>query len=473
MDSQNPPARRPHRGDVLELSIDRLGPRGHGLGATSGTDLSVRGAVPGSRVRAQVTRRRRGRLEARLLEVLDPGPDTVRAHCEHVASCGGCSFQTLAYARQLEQLRARIQGLLAEAGVLGDLPVEPVLGCESPWHYRNKMDFTFSNRRWVEPDEPEGADRGFALGLHVPERFEKVLDVRSCAIHFEEADGILGSVRRLAREHELTPWDVQAHEGLLRHMVLRKGVRTGDIMIDLVTSDDAPEEVEAFARAILEEHPEVTTFVQNVNTRPASVAVGEREHVLFGSGVIHERLLGLDFTISAGSFFQTNTPQAERLFEIVRDEAGCDGSQCVYDLYCGAGAIGLVLSSQAREVWGLESVETAVADAQRNATVNGIENARFIADDVLESLFGPGTSQRPAPDLCVVDPPRSGLHPKVTAGLVELAPERLVYVSCNVAATAADLRHLLDGGYRLARIRPVDLFPHTPHVECVFTLERK
>ena len=236
MESVNPPARKPRRGDLLELSIDRLGPRGVGLGATSGVEIAIRGAVPGSRVQVQVTRRRRGRLEARLLEVVDRGPDAVEPRCEHVGSCGGCSFQALAYARQLEELRLGIEELLVAAEVLGDVAVEPVLGCESPWHYRNKMDFTFSNRRWIVADEPAAAPDGFALGLHPGGRHDKVFDVERCEIAFGEASPILRTVRAVAAAMGLDAWDTREQHGLLRHLVLRKGFATGEILAQLPRS---------------------------------------------------------------------------------------------------------------------------------------------------------------------------------------------------------------------------------------------
>ncbi|MCP3920175.1 MAG: 23S rRNA (uracil(1939)-C(5))-methyltransferase RlmD [bacterium] len=462
--------RKPRKGDRLDVAVAGLDGRGFAFGDAEGDyRVRLRHAVPGSTVVADVGKRCGARIDARLDSVVDPGPHTRAASCPHFGPCGGCSFQTTEYAIQVREKRRIVQDALAGAGVEGE--VEPVLACDDPWHYRNKMDFTFSNRRWVVAGEGEDVARDFALGLHVPARHEKVLDIGACAIQFEGGDAILNSVRDLAREQGLAPWDIQAHQGLLRHLVLRKGVRTGEILVDLVTSDDAPDVVGAFADALLARHPEITTFVQNVNTRPAAIAVGEREHVLFGPGVLREELCGLTFTVSANSFFQTNTVQAERMFEVVREEASV--GEVVYDLYCGAGVIGLVLASTAREVWGFESVGSAVDDARRNAEVNGLTGVHFVHGDVLDSLREEAADRRPRPDVCVLDPPRAGLHPKALAAVIALAPRRLVYVSCNVQAAARDLSQMLAAGYGLGRIRPIDLFPHTPHVECVFGLERK
>ena len=272
------------------------------------------------------------------------------------------------------------------------------------------------------------------------------------------------------RSRGLAPWDCIGHTGLMRHAVLRKGFRTGEIMVNLVTSRDADDEVRPLAGALLDRHPEITTIVQSVNTRPASIAVGEWEHVLHGDGVIHERVLGLTYTLSAGSFFQTNTEQCDRLFQIVREEAASRAEDVVYDLYCGTGAIGLSLSGAVRLVHGWESVPEAARDARQNARANGIENAHFHAGDVLAGLAERGGL--PDPDVVVLDPPRAGLHPRVVPSVVALAPRRIVYVSCNVHAAAGDVPALAGAGYHLTRVRPIDLFPHTPHVECVLTFER-
>ena len=429
----------------------------------------MRHAVPGSRVRVKMVRRRARRLEARLEEVLDPGPHQVAARCAHFGTCGGCAFQNLEYERQLVELRDALRRALERAGL--EVDVEPVVGAADPWHYRNKMDFTFGDARWVAPGEPSGVERSFALGLHVPGRFDKVLDVDACAIAFPEAPTLLATVRELSRRRGLEPWSTRRHTGLLRHLVLRKGFRTGELLVDLVTSSDADELVEPFVAEVLERHPEVTTLVQSVNTRLAATAIGERQRVHHGPGAIRERLGGLTFTISAASFFQTNTAQAERLLEMVREEGRCERGEGLLDLYCGAGMLGLGLARDCREVLGVEEVEAAARDARRNAALNGIATARFHTGGALDFLRAEGA--RLAPDVCVADPPRAGLHPEVATALGALGARRIVYVSCNPNAAVSNLAALVSSGYEIARVRPIDLFPHTPHVECVFTLDRR
>jgi 23S rRNA (uracil1939-C5)-methyltransferase len=466
--------RKPARGDVLELELSEIDERGRTLGHFEEYAAAVRGGVLGARVRARVERRRRARIEAVGEEVLKPSPFHEPPRCPHVASCGGCSFQELAYGAQL----AAKQRLLARTlAPFGPLAIEPVLGCASPWHYRNKMDFTFGRARWIEPGEPEHAENGFALGLHARGHYQKVLDVRACAIAFEEAAPILASVRTLARTRGLEPWDVRARAGLLRNLVLRKSWAHGTILADLVTSEPAPERIEPLAMELLARHPELTTLVQHVNPGVALVASGTLERVFAGPGVIEERLAGLAFSISAGSFFQTNTPQAERLVQLVGSLAAPRPGETLFDLYCGCGVFALNLAREfgPERVVGFELVESAVQDARANAVRNGLAGVRWVAGDLALTLAPEPLALRELtpPSVCVVDPPRAGMHARVLESLRLLAPARIVYVSCNPRSAVQDLAVLVGSGYRLTRTCPVDLFPHTPHLECVFRLERE
>lgn len=465
------PKRKPRAGDEFELTIESFDARGRGRAIDGDMRFEVRQGTVGARVRARVLRRHGSNVEAIALETLTRSPHAAEPICEHFRACGGCSFQDLSYDAQLAGLRALVVHAYRSRGLLGadDSIVAEVVGAPSTSRYRNKMEFTFSNRRWIAPSEPVNAPSGFALGQHASQLFSKVVDVRACPIQATIADAILASVRTLALERALTPWDLKTHTGLLRHLVLRVSGTTGEVLVNLVTSSDSPEIVVPFAREIVARHPEITTFVQNVNTRPASTAIGERENVLFGPGTIRERLCGVTFDISANSFFQTNSAQAERLFEIVREEAGLTGDEILYDLYCGTGTIALVLARHAREVVGFEIVPSAVADARANALRNGITNARFVEGDALAGLSFDGL---PAPDVCVVDPPRAGLHPKLVPRLAALGQRRIVYVSCNPNTAANDVALLATLGWRVRSIRPIDLFPHTPHIESVLRLEK-
>lgn len=467
------PLRKPRKNDEREATLTAFDHKGRTLGVSDEYAVEASEGVPGDRVHVQVSKRRRDLLRVRVLELLEPSPLRVKERCRHAGDCGGCSFQAYDYQGQLAEKRRHVVEALRGSGLQDACTVAPTVACEDPWRYRNKMEYTFGNRRWTERGEAPGLREDFGLGLHAPGRFDKILDVRECPIVFEAGERILNSARELALEQGLQPWCVREHVGLLRFLVLRYGVHTGEVMVNLVTSRAEPETIGPFVDALIARHPEITTLVQNITARKAEVAIGEVELVLHGPGVIHEELCGVRYRISANSFFQTNTLQAERLFEIVREEAQLSGTELVLDLYSGTGSISLLLAGSAGRVRGYEQVESSVLDAQRNAAANDIRNVEFVLGDVLDTL----REEREAgllakPELLILDPPRAGLHPKVLPEVLALEPQRIIYVSCNVQKAAVDLAHFALFGYVLRTARPVDLFPHTPHVECVFMLDR-
>jgi len=473
-----PVGRKPRRDDVFECEVESLLRRGGAKAHWGEYTVELRAGVPGEILRCEVTKRRGQKIRARVVERLAESPRGVAPRCEHFASCGGCSFQDSEYSLQLEQQHARLTELLQNLREQNPFDLAPIVPAPDVFHYRNKMDFTFAAARWVEDHEPEDTARSldFALGLHSPGRFDKVLDLSACHIAFPEANEILNASREIALSMDLEPWNLRENTGLMRHLVLRKGFRTGEVLAYLVTSkqEGARATIEAFAAKLIERCPNLTTFVHGLRAATSCVSLGEEDHVLHGPGVINEQLGGLDFEISPRSFFQTNTFAAEKLFEIVAKEACPTKDEVVFDLYCGAGTIGLLMAPHCKQVWGFEKVEDAVLDAVRNADRNGVTNAKFFAGDVLVTASKEGLQAigAPRPDVVIVDPPRAGLHPGVTKFLGELAAPRLVYVSCNPKAAAVDLERLVALGYQVLRATPVDLFPHTPHLECVFTLER-
>jgi 23S rRNA (uracil1939-C5)-methyltransferase len=457
------------KGQDLELAVTDLAYGGRGLVRVDGMAVFVDQAVPGDRVLARVFRRKRRYAEARTLQVLEPSPDRVEAPCPYSGTCGGCKWQFLAYHRQLAYKRAQVLECLDHIGGLRDVPVHPTLASDTVFHYRNKMEFTCSDRRWLMPEElgREDIGRDFALGLHVPGTFDKVLDNRLCLLHPERGNAILETVRQRLKASSLPPYGLRSHEGFWRFLVLRHSVAEDRWMVNLVTAAEDGEAVRSVAAAVTEAVPEAATVVHNVTARKASIAVGETERVLSGPGHLVDAVHGYRFEISANSFFQTNTRGAERLYRVVRDYGRLTGSESVLDLYSGIGTIAICLSSRARSVTGLEIVDGAVADAERNCRRNGIDNCRFVRGDILDALAG----VTEPPDLMVIDPPRAGMHKKVVRRVLDMAPGRIVYVSCNPATLARDLA-VLSERYRVAEVQPVDMFPHTFHIEAVARLER-
>lgn len=470
--------RKPRPGDVLVGRFDALAPDGDAIGqiACESGDYTIRerGGALFSLVRFTVLRRRKSRLDVRTLELVEPSVDAVVARCAHHGVCGGCSLQDLAYPAQLRVKLELAKGVLAAHG--HHSAPSSVVGCDSPWSYRNKMDFSFGPRRWLEPARWQqataaaGEDGVAALGLHPRGYHSKVLEIGECSIAFPGAAAIVASARAIARELGLDAYDTRVHRGWLRHLVLRHSAAEGSILAVLVTLDESPQRARNFFDLLLTRHPQITTAVQLVNSKPATVATGERTILWRGDGKLRERLAGSWFEIEWSTFFQTNTPAAERLIERIVERAALSPNDVVHDLYCGVGAITLALARRARRALGFELVEAAVESARRAAAANGIGNTEFFAGDVLATW---SDQQRAlAGDVLVVDPPRAGVHPKLLSALADSSARRIVLVACRLESGARDAAVLAARGWQLASVDAFDLFPHTPHLECVLTLER-
>ncbi|MCH7764690.1 MAG: 23S rRNA (uracil(1939)-C(5))-methyltransferase RlmD [Candidatus Marinimicrobia bacterium] len=461
------------KGQEYELTIESLAYGGKGIAKVNGFVVFVKNAIPGQKVRALVYRKRKGYAEARPLEVLEESPYKIEAPCEHFAYCGGCTFQQLDYEEQLNQKRRQVEELFIRQAGIEDFKVDEVIGADEIYHYRNKMEFSFSNRRWILPGEAEDADKDFALGLHVPRRYDKILDINQCFIQPELGNDILNAVKSKACELKLKPYDVKTHNGFLRHLVLRFGHNTGDVMVNLVTSYENPELIQPLADTIHEQFPQVTTIINNINTKKADIAYGEYETLLFGEPTITEKIGNLTFEISANSFFQTNTLQGEKLYKTALNGASLSGEEIVYDLYCGTGSISLFLAQEAKEVHGFEVIVSSIEDATRNAISNGITNVYFHKAN-LDFFFRKAAIKKdiPSPDVIVIDPPRAGMHKDMVTALPKFGAKRLVYISCNPTTQSRDIAQLLEDGYKLKKLTMVDMFPHTPHIETVGVLEK-
>jgi 23S rRNA (uracil1939-C5)-methyltransferase len=448
------------KGDELELHVDSLAYGGNGVARLNGFVVFVRRGLPGDRVRARVTKVKRGFAEAVAEQVLEPSAQRVDAPCAHFPACGGCRFQDLSYEAQTAQKEAQVRDALVRLGGFASPPLEAILPAASQFHYRNKLEYSFT---------PAGEDVG--LGFHRAGRWDEVLDIDRCWLTTELGNAIRNAVRAWAREERLEPYDQGTQRGYLRHLVVREGRNTGQALVVLVTAAGERFDTGYFSD-VVRRFPEVRSVHWAVNDSPAEVT-NLPTTVLWGDEAIEEELCGLRFRIRPNAFLQTNTEMAERLYELAREYAGLTGRETVYDLYCGTGTIGLTLATEALTVWGVEISEESVACAIENAELNRIGNAAFFAGNVgqaLEELL----DRAGAPDVVVVDPPRAGLAGKALRRTGRLAAARIVYVSCNPTTLASDAKALRDEwGYRLVRAQPVDMFPHTPHVECVALLARE
>ncbi|HET7046316.1 MAG TPA: 23S rRNA (uracil(1939)-C(5))-methyltransferase RlmD [Gaiellaceae bacterium] len=447
------------RGQELELDVDSLAYGGNGVARLDGFVVFVRRGLPGDRVRARVTKVKRGFAEALATEVLTAGPNHVDAPCAHYPACGGCRFQDLDYSVQVEAKAAQVREALRRIGGIEEPPLEPILPAEEVFHYRNKMEYSFTQT-------PSGP----TLGLHRAGRWDEVLEIEQCWLTTDLGNRVRNAVREWAREEGLEAYDQAEQTGYLRHLVLREGRNTGQLLVQLVTATG-----ERFDRDYLLEtlrrFPEVRSIHWSENEQPSEVTNLPTE-LLWGEDAIEEELCGLRFRVRPNSFLQTNTRMAERLYELARDYAALTGGETLWDLYCGIGTLGLVMAPGALTVWGVEIVEEAVACAIENAELNGVANAAFFAGNVGQSIEE--LHERAGdPHVVVVDPPRAGLAGKALRRLGRIEAPRVVYVSCNPTTLASDVRYLAENhGYRLVKARPVDMFPHTPHVETVALLER-
>jgi 23S rRNA (uracil1939-C5)-methyltransferase len=441
---------RPHRGDELDLTVESLAYGGNGVARRDGFVVFVAGGVPGDRVRAVVGKAKRAYAEARAVEILEPSPERL----PEVAHHPGAPWQVLPYERQLEVKAEQVADALARIGRLSGFEQEPIVPALQQWRYRNKLEYSFGT----------GGDGELVCGFHEAGRFDRIVAMDDCKLASERGNELRELVLAECRRQGLDAWDRREQRGFLRNLVVREGRNTGAFQVRLVTSPGKLD-VDALIEAVRCDG----LFWTRTEGLGESTAGGEMQ-LLSGTPQLRERLGDLDFLISPEAFFQTNTEMAEVLYGAAAEMAQLRGHERVFDLYAGIGTISLTLAARAREVVGVEIVERAVADAIENARVNEVTNARFFAGDIrlaMRELI----DRTGRPDVAVIDPPRAGLSQKVVRRIVEAAPKRIVYVSCNPTTLAPNAAQLVEAGYELKRVRPVDLFPQTPHIECVALLE--
>lgn len=433
----------------------------------------LEGAVPGDVVDARVYRDKKRYAMARVTRLVQPSPDRQAAACQHFEHCGGCKWQNLSYDKQLFYKGKQVYDALTRLGKIDLTEKVPVLGAQEAFHFRNKLEFTFSPNRWFTPEEL--ADESLVkpqagVGFHLPGRFDKVLHVNECLLMDDRMNLIRNHVHRLAEEQGLTRYNIREHHGFLRTLTIRH-TTLDQWMVLLMVGEDQPDNLAMVLNSLATAFPWITSLLYVVNTKKNDTLYDQDVLVWSGKEVIEEQLEGLRFEISAKSFFQTNSRQALRLYEITRDYAGLTGEEVVYDLYTGTGSIAQFVAAKAKKVVGVEYVEAAVEDARKNAARNKIANCSFFAGDMKDLLNDDFVAEHGRPDVVITDPPRAGMHPDVVEMLCRLGAPRIVYVSCNVATQARDL-DLMREHYRLVKYQPVDMFPQTAHVENVALLEK-
>lgn len=457
-----------------EVLITDIAAEGKAIAKINDIVVFVPFVVPGDVVDLQVTRKKSHFMEARPLHFHKYSENRVEAVCEHYGICGGCKWQVLPYAEQIKYKQKQVVDNLTRIGKIELPETTPILGSARTEFYRNKLEFTFSNKRWRTTEEMNNGkvfDTMNAVGFHIPGQFDKVLDINKCWLQTEESNEIRNEIKRYALEKELTFFDLRAQEGFLRTMMIRT-TSTGELMVIVVFFYEDIDAQNALLQHIADKFPQITSLLYVINSK-ANDTITDQEILVFkGAECIYEEMEGLKFKIGPKSFYQTNSEQAYELYKIARNFAGLTGKELVYDLYTGTGTIANFVAHQARQVVGIEYVPEAIEDAVVNSKLNNIENTLFYAGDMKDILNAAFIEKHGKPDVIITDPPRAGMHDDVIDAILFAAPQRIVYVSCNPATQARDLS-LLDAAYKVTAVQPVDMFPHTHHVENVVLLERK
>ena len=460
------------KGSELKLKIESLAYGGKGVARHQNFVIFVNNALPGEDVLVFVYKIRSGYAEARVIETLSESPYNVNPKCNHFSVCGGCSTQNLEYDEQIKQKIKQVEDIYIRQAGIDNFIIENVVHAENQYHYRNKMEFSFSNRPWYLDGEEKNNPK-FALGLHIPRRYDKIVDIEECHIQDKDFNIILDLVRTEAIKNDIKPYDNKTNNGYLRHLMLRKGYYTEELMVNIVTSYENPSKLKPIINSIINHFPNIQSIVNNINTRKADVAYGEKEINLHGDSFIRERLGDITYEVSANSFFQTNSEQAVKLFETVQHYLDLKGDEIIFDLFCGTGSISLFLAKLTKEIYGFDVIKSAIEDATRNSVINGIGNVKFHKVN-LDTYFKKGRNIEdfPTPDALIIDPPRSGVHKNMLKSLPKFKANKIVYVSCNPTTQARDIVRLIHWGWKLQSMTLVDMFPHTPHIETVALLKK-
>ena len=478
---------------VENISITDYAAQGKAIARLDGKVIFTEGAVPGDVVDLLLTKNKKDFAEARILKLITPSADRVTPFCMHFGVCGGCKWQMLPYHKQLQFKQQEAEQNLLRIGKVTGAVMLPIVGADEQIYYRNKLEFTFSNKEYrVAPAAPtseileperfetiskelgaeappvEGFGEAGSLGFHAPRVFDKTISIFECFLMDEVNNRIRNGMRQIALENNFSFYDIKEHTGWLRNLIVRY-CTTGELMINLCINYEDEKNTKVVLDALLGKVPEITTLLYTVNPKWNDTIYDLTPQVYFGKGFVTEKLENFQFIISPKSFFQTNTKQAEKLYSIARDFAALTGNEVVYDLYCGTGSIGIFVSPLAKKIIGVELIEDAIEDAKRNAAINNIEHTSFFAGDVIKICNDDFFATHGRPDVVITDPPRAGMHEKLVNKLLEIAAPVIVYVSCNTATMARDIL-LLSEKYYVEKTQPVDMFPHTHHIECVAKL---
>jgi len=456
------------------VTITDVASEGKAIAKVDGMAVFVPYAVPGDVVDIQLTRKKHNYAEGKVVRFVAYSPDRVEPFCEHFGVCGGCKWQMLPYNLQLRYKQKQVEDNLTHIGKVELPEISPILGAPKTTFYRNKLEFTFSNRRWLTEKEVENRELSInreALGFHIPQMFDKVLDIQRCWLQDDISNQIRNTIRRFCLQNDYEFFDLRNQKGLMRNLIIRT-TSTGEVMLIVAFFNENKEKREKLLNFISDEFPQITSLLYVINEKANDTITDQKIVTWKGNDCIYEEMEGMKFKIGPKSFYQTNSEQAYNLYKIVREFARLSGDELVYDLYTGTGTIANFLARSAKKVIGVEYVPEAIDDAIENSRLNRIDNTFFFAGDIKDMLTPDFIVEHGVPDVVVVDPPRAGMHAHVVQTILFAQPRHIVYVSCNPATQARDV-NLLAGKYRVTRVQPVDMFPHTHHVENVILLEKR
>lgn len=466
--------RRKFKAYILEdIEIIDAGSEGKAVAKVDGQALFVPYGVPGDIVDVQITNKKKGYMEGKIVSIMKPSPHRIDPTCDHFGVCGGCKWQILDYPQQLIFKQKQVSDNFKHLGKFEFPEINPIIGSEKQYYYRNKLEYTFTNLRWLEDVDMAQREAGIdlevrGLGFHVPGKFDKVVDVQHCSLQAEPSNAIRLAIKAFAMENEISFYNLRTHEGVLRNLIIRTA-STGEIMV-ILSMTELNEQTLALLEHLSHEFPQITSLYYVINTKMNDTISDLDMQLFFGKPTISEKMEDLEFMISPTSFYQTNSEQAYRLYSVARSFAQITENDVVYDLYTGTGTIANFIAKQAKKVVGIEYVDAAIDDARKNSEQNGITNTRFFAGDMKDILTTSFIKKQGSPSIVITDPPRAGMHTSVIEKLLEMEASKIVYVSCNPATQARDIT-LLSEKYKVTQVQPVDMFPHTHHVENVVLLE--
>ena len=450
----------------IELKISGLAFGGQGISKINDLVCFVKNAIPNQKVIAKINKIKKKYLEAYSIQILEKSDYQIEPKCEHFQWCGGCTTQQLNYNKQIDYKQKQVSDILNKIGKIRNFDVNKIIGCDKIFFYRNKMEYTFSANPWFIADESYD---DIVIGLHVPKRFDKILNINKCHINHDIFNDILKISKKVSLENNMIPYDVVKHTGFLRFLVIRIGVYTNEVMVNLVTAGYKPDIIRPLVDELINKIPNITSIVNTINTKKNNTASGTSK-LMHGKEFITEKIGKFNFKISANSFFQTNSYQVKILYDYIIKAADFKKTDVVYDLYCGTGTIGIYLADYVKHVYGIEIVEDAIKDAKYNAKINNIDNIDFYCGDLKDVLNSKLMNDMDKPNIIIVDPPRPGLNPKALKNVIKLKSKKIIYVSCNPTTMARDIEILSDENYSITDLQPIDMFPHTPHIECISTL---